>query len=265
VIYAWIGDEIPASRRNRAMGVLGIIMGLSAVFSFVFGPLLYAKIGLRNLFFLTTAASFLAGLYILLFVKEKGEKHGEVKNNIISFSLLREKRLVTVYYGSFLSNFILISFFYLVPLLLSKITGESDLWKIYVPGALFGIIIMRLGIYFADRGREREILFLAYLSSLIGVALIFLNSFLSLLFATALVFAGYNILVTLFPSTTTKIAAREIRGSATGWLNMMQFIGSFLGGSLIGAAYEYGLALSVSVIVLFALSGLFSLKYFSTE
>lgn len=262
VIYAWIGDEIPASKRNRAMGVLGIIMGLSAVFSFVFGPLLYVKIGLKNLFFMTAFASFLAGLYILLFVRESRERHSTAKTETISWSQLKEKRLAAVYYGSFLSNFILISFFYLVPLLLAEITGESELWKIYVPGAVFGIIIMRLGLYFADRGREREVLLSAYLSSLLGVALIFFNSFVSILFATALMFAGYNILVTLLPSITTKIASSEIRGSATGGLNMMQFLGSFVGGSFIGAAYQAGLPFAVLLIALFILSGIFSLKFF---
>lgn len=261
VVYAWIGDEISASKRNRAMSVLGIIVGTSAVVAFVFGPLLYARLGLKNLFFLTAFITLAAVIYILVAVHENRHVEHHAEGEKVSVKLLTQSKMLAAFYGGFLTNFILISFFYLAPLLLSELMSDSELWKIYVPGALLGIAAMRVNVALADRGMLRIVLSLPFLFASAGALLLLSRSFYGILMATVLVFAGYNTLVTLLPSTITKMVGREIRGSVTGVYNTAQFIGSFVGGGLTGLFYEAGLVYAVLAVALITVSGIIVSKY----
>lgn len=261
VVFAWIGDEIPAEKRNRAMSVLGIIMGTSAVVAFVFGPLLYAQLGLKNLFFLTGLITIAAVFYILFAVHENRHESHHDQGERMSLKLLAQGKMLAVFYSGFLANFILISFFYLAPILLTGILTDSELWKVYVPGALLGIAAMRLNVALADRGMLKAVLAASFLFASSGAMLLLTESYYGLLAATALVFAGYNTLVTLLPATITRMVGREIRGSVTGVYNTSQFIGSFVGGGLAGLAYESGLIYAVAITALIAITGIVASRY----
>ncbi len=245
VIYAWVGDRIEESRRNRGMAILGAAMGLSAVVSFILGPFLYSFIGMKGTMLLTAILTVVSTFLILIFIKSEDEvlkkpESSGGKNNERGISYFFTGGLTFSYLAGFIANFLMVSFFFILPLVGSKIVGEEGLWQIYVPGAVLGMLLLRPIARLADSGRLRLVIAvsLAFASSSLIFILALSSNALWLQISAFLLFAGYMGLTTLLPTMVSRLVESEVRGTATGFYNTAQFIGSFAGGALTGIIWE---------------------------
>lgn len=86
----------------------------------------------------------------------------------------------------------------------------------------------------ADRGKLSGVAFFSFASMIIGGAFLFLTNFYIILLGTTFFMSGYASLNAILPGSVTKLSTKDTRGTVTGIYNTVQFIGSFVGGSLTG-------------------------------
>lgn len=254
VIYAWVGDEISTGKRNRAMSVIGMVMGVSAVAAFIIGPFLYDLLDMPGLFLICAGLTGMALIYISIFLS--WDKPGEKTDlSIFNFRLLKNKNLMILFTGAFLMNYLLVSFFFIVPKIIIGTLGSGELWKVFVPATLLGIVVMKLGVNIADKGKLIYVLTFSFLLTLVGSFFIYLNSSFYAGASMFFLIPGYMLLATLLPSAVTKMAEKNIRGAVTGVFNTFQFVGSFLGGTATGFLWGWEPVYSSVVLIIMAALG----------
>jgi MFS family permease len=67
---------------------------------------------------------------------------------------------------------------------------------------------------------------------------------------------AYMSMNTMLSASVTKLSTRSIRGAVTGVYNMVQFVGSFLGGALSGTLWGINHILPSFAIILAGISGI---------
>ncbi len=265
VVYCWVGDEIPKENRNRAMSILGMAVGISAVLAFTGGTFLTKIMSINQLFLLCAVFSLLSILYIIFFL-ESDKKSNDLPFDLETYkNALRDPKLIPLYLLGFIVNFCMVSIFYIIPILLNDIMGFDEYWKIFSPSVLVSIVIMRLSSRFADKGRTKEIMILAFIIIMISGSLILLEDLPFLLITTMLFLSSYMTLVTVLPATITKRVSIEISGSVTGMYTTMQSIGSFAGGTIIGILWGIDPKYSIGAFIAIAFAAAFIVTVFFRE
>lgn len=252
VCFSWIGDNIEEDKRNRSMSIVGIFNGLAAVLGFVGGPLLYKFVNVPQLFGGCAVFVLLSWLYILIFVKNDKVKISENKNKIDYKGLFRNQLFLKLSASAFFLNYLMVCIFYIVPILLEKITGPGEMWKVFIPSTIAGILIMQVASRLADKGREALVSFSAFMSIFLsGICLLVgSKSFVLILIGTILFMCGYMSLNAVLPGSVTKLSTNDTRGGVTGVYNTVQYVGSFVGGILAGILWGVNSLLpAVSIII----------------
>ncbi|QVK19406.1 MFS transporter [Mycoplasmatota bacterium] len=249
VAYSWIGDVIPESKRNQAMSIVGISFGIAGTAGFIGATLLNKVLTVSQIFLICAIFTFITGLYITIFVKEN-----KVKNIVKKEKLKAEmitKDMIKLMCGGFFVYFSMVSVFIIVPQIVDKLVGISEMWKFFIPGTILGIIAMRISAKLADKGYEKNIVKLSFFVIVISIICLFTENIYIIAIGLILYFIGYMCLVSLFPATITKFSPKNAKGAVTGAFNTVQFIGSFLGGSLTGILW--GINKNITVFALLTL------------
>ena len=133
--------------------------------------------------------------------------------------------------------------FVLIPIIMTSTNPEvgfgwekSELWKVYLPAMLFGLIAMGPAAVFGEKyNKSKEIFLLAILLFVIAFVLMgFATS--STLFAVGVVsfFIGFNMMEPLVQSLISKFAKVHQKGAALGIGNSVAYFATFIGGTLAG-------------------------------
>jgi len=265
VIYSWIGDAIPVEKRNRAMSVPGIAVGISSVIAFVGGPFLIRVITVEQMFLLCALFSAAAVTYII-FCVPAGSKPGSAPFSMRDYiTAIKSPELLPLYVTGLIMNYSLVAVFYILPQLIAQHMTREDTWMVLGPSVIVGMAVMRAATKAADAGKTKVMLLGSYgLTVLAG--LLFLAHGVPAIFAAAIVFfASYMTQATLLPATITKMVAPERRGTVIGAHNALTNCGSFIGGALTGLLWGIAPSLSSSTLVLTALCGGFAIWVFFRE
>jgi len=265
VIYSWIGDAIPVEKRNRAMSVPGIAVGISSVIAFVGGPFLIRVITVEQMFLLCALFSAAAVTYII-FCVPAGSKPGSAPFSMRDYiTAIKSPELLPLYVTGLIMNYSLVAVFYILPQLIAQHMTREDTWMVLGPSVIVGMAVMRAATKAADAGKTKVMLLGSYgLTVLAG--LLFLAHGVPAIFAAAIVFfASYMTQATLLPATITKMVAPERRGTVIGAHNALTNCGSFIGGALTGLLWGIAPSLSSSALVLTALCGGFAIWMFFRE
>ena len=257
VAFSWIGDRIDETRRNRAMALPGIFIGVSSVIAFIGGPLLYKIINVPQMFLVCAVLSSMSFLYVLFFLEDQQPVQTTPFHIAAFWTALKNRSYIHYYIGGLTMNACLVSVFFVLPLLLKKLGRVEDSWIVFVPAVMLAMVVMRKATSLSDSGKTRRVLALACFSILCAALLLNRPHFFVYIFAMIFFMSGYMTLATVLPATVTKLAPDNIRGSVTGVLNTMQFIGSFAGGTLAGTLWDIAPFLSILLIIIIAaLTGL---------
>lgn len=250
VAYSWISDVISETKRNEAMSIVGIAFGLAGTAGFIGAALLNKVLSVSQIFLLCSIFTVFTWIYIAFFVKEDKRKRNIVKKEKLKAGII-SKDIIKLMSGGFFVYYSLVSVFIIVPQFVDKIIGTGEMWKLFIPATLLGIIAMRISARFADKGHEKNIVKVAFVVMIISISCLLAESIYFIAVGLILYFIGYMCLVTLFPATVTKLAPKNTTGSVTGIFNTVQFMGSFLGGTLTGILW--GISKNAAVGVLLAL------------
>lgn len=246
-VYAFVADTVETEKRGRAMGLLGMPMGLAFSLGIVLGPLLASLWSVRALFVLCAVLVVGAFFYIQIVLEEPQYKqHSELQLSPRQMlEVMRDQRLLLVTLGGFIANFFQVGIFVILPILTVRFRSMSDFWQLIVPMVVIGTTIMMWSARQADAGRGREMTRLAFaflgLSALAffvpGYSLLSSGQgdFYMLIIAGVLFFAGFSMTQPLLSAGVTKLAAGTRVGATSGVYNMAQNLGTFFGGFLGGA------------------------------
>jgi predicted MFS family arabinose efflux permease len=224
------------------MAVLGIPIGAAFALGVIGGPMLAGIFGIAFLFWLTGFLGIGTDLLLARYLPEVPPQAGqpaplaEVAANrpLLAFSL-----------GGFLMNFFMASFFFYFPLI---VTGQHHLrmtqyYALLLPMMLISGITMFGFSRGADHGWARPLAALAFLIFIPGALLLFepgaagldSSNLTPVLIAGTLFYIGFTGLEPILPSLVSTSAPPSAYGTALGFYNSLQFLGSFAGGSLAGA------------------------------
>ena len=239
--YSWISSTITDQKeRMKSMSIISTIIGVAAALSFAFGPLIHKFVSVKDMFLYSAIIIFIAWFVIVLFLKDTkniyNEETMEVKDAIRILS--KDKSFIALNISALINNFIMTAIFFSIPQYLEKLTGIDGMWKIFMPTVIVAIIVMRIVVRRLNNSESVNFLISAFVLSALGV-LFYLNkdSFISIFIGTLLFMIGYISISTIIPVLGNFILEDEYRGTGNGIINSLQYIGSFLGSSIIAAIW----------------------------
>ena len=257
VALAALADLTRPSVRAQAFTVTGIVIGATFMLGLLSGPVLAARIGFNEMFYLLAfmgvIAMLITGLFFPSMTPPKQESLGSGLR-----AVLQNRELRLIYLASFVLSFTLNMFFFVYPLSWTELgLQKSELWKVYLiiffPSVLLGFPSVR---YAEKRGRlwllsriSWLLIAVGYLAYLVGATQEWL-----LYISGGTFFIGYTVFQPLLPSFLTQRVALQGRGAATGCYNFSGFLGAALGGMLGGilSHVAYSLPQTVGLVLLVA-------------
>lgn len=270
VILALTADLTRVEQRSKAIGIIGIGIGLAFAAAVIAGPTVNAHGGLAGIFWLTACLGF-AGLVVLwTLVPTPGvsRRHRETEAvPALLLNVLRDVRLGRMYVSIFALHIMLAALFLVIPLLLRQALGSNTglQWAFYLPVFVVGLALMFPTLIYAEaRGRLRGV---ACAGILLLVATAFALGFIPVSAVTlgivlAAFFGAFTLMEALLPSLVSRLARPDAKGTALGVYSTSQFLGIFVGGALGG--WLQGLFGTVGLCAFVAAVGLLWLPFFAT-
>lgn len=267
-VYAFIADTVEHEKRSRAMGLLGMPIGIAFSLGIVLGPVVASWWSVRALFVMCGVLVIWAMMYIQVAVEEPrfGKRHpelsllpGQMKD------VLHNKRIILVNLGGFIANFFQVGVFVILPMLTSRYRNMADFWELIVPMVVVGTLIMLWGARQADAGRSKTMTRLSFAFLGLSALTFFIpgynliqggeGNFRALVLSGVLFFAGFSLTQPLLSAGVTKLARETRVGVTSGVYNMSQNLGTFFGGFLGGAFLDRNLGLFLLLMGLLGLWG----------
>ena len=245
-VFALIADLTRPEVRTRANAALGASVGIAFALAFGVAPFFGEWLGLNGMFLMIAALS-LASL-VLVLTTVPNPKTIKLLPQKVSFwnmakMVWKVPALRTISWGGFVCGAGLSSTFLLIPMILVQHGFErAEMWKIYLPMMLAGLVAMVLAAIFAEvKNRFREVMLFGIV--LLLTSLVFMglgqeqNRLIWFVVALYFFFMGFNVFEPIFPSLVTRSSTSETKGTAMGVYNFAQFIGHFVGATVAGALY----------------------------
>jgi len=238
VITATISDVVKEEERGKAMAMMGGSIGMAFAISMVAGPAIATYFGgVPILFYFVT---FLALFSIFLLIKYVPNppviKHTYLQSD--KFKLFDNKNLMKMNITNMLVKGFMTFAFMIIPIVLIKTYGweQSDLYKIYLPSMVVGILAMGPAAMIAEKkGKFKLILLLGIVFLTIAYLIIGISHTYSMFMVGIVVFfIGFNLQEPILQSLASKYAKVHQRGKVLGIFNSFGYFGTFLGGFLGG-------------------------------
>lgn len=241
VLMALVVDLTREEIRIRAMGIIGITIGISFALAMILGPFLSDWAGVRGIFWITALLAVLALSVLLIFVPTPVTQ--SLEGDAIPLLKLVPKTLANLElshlnFGVLVLHASLVALFLKIPEAIKTVGSiEGSSGWFYAPifiGSLLVtipcILIIEKQGWDNRRGLMGLIVILAV--SELGI-LYFFNTLVGLVLSLGLFFTAFNTLEASLPSLVSKVALKEGKGTALGIYSSAQFLGLFLGG-LVG-------------------------------
>ena len=245
-VFALIADLTRPEVRARANAALGASVGIAFALAFGVAPFFGEWLGLNGMFLMIAALS-LASLVLVLTTVPNPETIKLLPQKVSFWNMAKMvwkvPALRTISWGGFVCGAGLSSTFLLIPMILVQHGFErAEMWKIYLPMMLAGLVAMVLAAIFAEvKNRFREVMLFGIV--LLLTSLVFMglgqeqNRLIWFVVALYFFFMGFNVFEPIFPSLVTRSSTSETKGTAMGVYNFAQFIGHFVGATVAGALY----------------------------
>ena len=244
-ILALAADVTREQQRPKAMGMIGVSIGLAFAISMVTGPLLAPFIGLQGLFFIT-AAGALVGIFIVRFlvpnVVNKAPRGETVAIPSMIKNLAKQPQLLRLNLGIFILHLSLTAIFVTLPIQLIEmhLTAEQH-WQIYLPALLLSFLLIIPMLIMASKKQKNKHFYL-FSILLMAVSLIAMavtqHSIILMFVVMLLFFTAFNFLEASLPAFISMLAPAGTKGTAMGIYSTHQFLGAFFGGILGGLSYK---------------------------
>lgn len=242
VILALAADLTRAEQRTKAIGIIGMSIGLSFVIALVTGPLINAWVGLSGLFWLTAIMGGVAIIVLWVLVPNVGHvrPHRDAGTNPGLLSgVLKSGQLVRLDLSIFMQHAILAALFLALPVLLRPEIGQGAAlgWRFYLPVLAVALVLMVPFVVYAETRHHLKGVLIGsvFLIGLSLAALVFIPRTVWLSGASLVVFfSAFTLLEAVLPSLVSKVAPIAVKGTAMGTYSTAQFLGIFVGAAIAG-------------------------------
>jgi MFS family permease len=262
VAFATVADYVEPEQRSTAMAVLGIPIGISFAVGIIGGPILAGWFGTASLFWITGILGLGTDVLLARYLKDEAPEREAPAPMAQIFS---HPPLVAYAGGGFLINFFMSIFFFNFPLI---VTGQHHLKMTHYYMLLLPMMVISAFTMFgfsqgADKGWARPLAALAYLMFIPSFLLLFEPAWLGLdpmrllpvFLAGTLFYIGFTGLEPVLPSLVSKTAGTASYGTALGFYNTAQFVGSAVGGPMAGLLANYSAEPKLLVTLVAAVIG----------
>lgn len=253
VVTAMISDLVKEEQRPKAMALMGSSIAFAFAFSMIAGPTVGAAFGVQSLFYITLVLA-LVSIFVLItkvpnppHITHTYNKKADLKE------ILLEPNLIKMNLTNFLQKGLMTFAFMIIPITLIKHFDwqMSELWKVYLPSMLLGIVAMAPAAIIAEKkGKFKEILLAGII--LFGISYLvigFSASPVIFIIGVVLFFIGFNMHEPIMQSLASKFAKVHQRGLVLGIFTSAGYVGTFLGGLVGGAFYASASIQTLTVVI----------------
>ena len=262
VAFATVADYVQPEQRSTAMAMLGIPIGVSFIIGIVVGPILAGWFGTASLFWITGILGLATDVPLVRFLRD--ERPPRETPTPLSIVFLRSQLLVYGI-GAFLMNLFMATFYFHMPLI---ITGQhkmrmTDYYKLLLPMLIISAVMMFGFSRGTDKGWGRPLSAVAFLFFIPSFLMWLTPSEIGLdphrlvhVFVGGLLFyIGFTGLEPILPALVSEAAPGTSYGTALGFYNTLQFMGSAVGGPMAGYLARFPLRKTVSTVLIGAAVG----------
>jgi MFS family permease len=248
VIPAMISDLVPEESRGKAMAMMGGSIALSFALAMGLGPVLGASYGVASLFWITAGMAVLAIVLVFVKVPTPPRIHHLYHNKIKTKDIFRDNNLLGMFILNGMQKGLMTISFVLIPLIMTGSLEDggfawekSELWKVYLPAMVFGLIAMGPAAVFGEKHNKAKQIFLVSIVLFIVAFLLMGLTTSSTLFIVGVVsfFIGFNMMEPLVQSIISKYAKVHQKGTALGISNTAAYIMTFIGGTFAGLMLDF--------------------------
>jgi len=246
VVTAMIADLVEEKSRGHAMAIMGGFIAMSFAFAMALGPVIASHYGISVIFFITAVLAVLA--IIVLFVKVptppkiKHIYHGNTKTS----DIIKDPNLLSMIIINAMQKGLMTAAFVIIPIFLTKPEygfnwDKSDLWMVYVPAMIAGLIAMGPAAVFGEKKNIPKQIFLLSIVLFTTSFILMGTTHSSGVFITAVIFffVAFNMMEPLVQSMISKFAKVHQKGAALGIANSAAYFATFLGGTFAGLYLDF--------------------------
>lgn len=152
VVSAMISDIVKEEQRPKAMAMMGGSIAVSFALAMVLGPVIAGVAGIELLFYITAVLA-MASIYILVKMVPDAPKVTHTYHNVHKLAFLKSSEIMKMNITNMLQKGLMTFAFMIIPIVLTKSFGwdMSDLWKVYIPAMVAGILSMGPAAVMAEK------------------------------------------------------------------------------------------------------------------
>lgn len=261
VIPAMISDLVNEESRGKAMALMGGTIAISFAAAMGLGPVIAAHYGLSSLFWITAVLSILSMIVLFTKVPTPPRIRHIYHSSTNTRDILKDPNLLNMIIINGMQKGLMTVAFVLIPVLLigtDTIQGfdwvAADLWKVYVPALLAGLVAMGPAAVFGEKyNKPKQIFLISIVLFIIAFTLMgFANQSWEFVLGVVSFFIAFNMMEPLVQSMISKFAKVHQKGAALGIANGFAYLMTFIGGIVAGLALQYSnketLAISLVVV-----------------
>jgi len=243
VVPAMISDMVPEEKRAKSMAMMGGSIALSFALAMALGPIIGAHFGVETLFWITSILAIISMVVLLKFVPTPPRIRHMYNQKSSIKDILKDKNLLGLSITGLLQKGMMSIAFVMIPLILLATPEnggfgweKTDLWKVYIPAMVVGLIAMGPAAVFGEKHNKPKLMFLISII-FFGLSFAFMgyaSTDTVFIIGAISFFIGFNMLEPLLQSMITKFAKVHQKGSALGVANTLAYFGTFIGGTMAG-------------------------------
>ncbi len=249
--YSWISSAVDNEDRDKELTRLGAVLGTFTMLSYTIGPLMHIVLNVSQMFIFS--ALLIAGcfIWVLLATKQvdpvvRKAKYAEKKSQ----KRVITRRNLTMGFLLTTNNFVMMAFFFMLPLLLKGILETNQMWLILTPAILVALGLLSFFSKLAAKEKGWRVLASLFIMEGVGFILLAFHSLPFTIAGTVLLMSGSFSISSIVPMLANRGISNEQRGKGNGIIISLQYFGSFLGAALTGSLW------AISPKVAFVFTGL---------
>ena len=226
---------------------MGATIALSFALAMGLGPVLGAAYGVDMLFWITAALAIAAMFLLFTKVPTPPRIHHIYHNTTKTSDILKDPNLLSMIIINGMQKGLMTIAFVLIPIIMTGSIEDhgfgwekSELWKVYLPAMLMGLIAMGPAAVFGEKkNKPREIFLLSIILFITAFALMGYAATPELFIVGVIsFFIGFNMMEPLVQSMISKFAKVHQKGAALGIGNSAAYFMTFIGGTAAGLALD---------------------------
>ncbi len=237
--YSWISSVTSDEERDKALTKLGAILATFNMLSYIVGPLVHIFLNVSQMFILAAILISICLIWVLFGTKQatiaQRQKHQleQKEKSVLNKSTILSGLMLSV------NNLLMMSLFFMLPLLLRNLLQTNQMWIVLVPAILVAIGFLRIFSKQASRGNGKRLLYILYFLQGAGFLFLYFRTLPTIILGSTLLMTGSFTISTIIPMLQNKHISNSQRGKGNGVMVSLQYFGSFLGAAVTGTIWSF--------------------------